>query len=1662
MKLTNAIIKIFRFIYRYCRSTPAVLMGLVLILTWTMPAHADYTYRKRITIDHSRVSPSCSHLDNFPVLIEIKNDSKLKTVANGGHVVNANGHDIIFRDAGGSQLDHEVVDYDGSAGSFLAFVRLPQLSSLSDTIIYIHYGNPAISGSQENKAGVWSNNFTMVYHLDEAAGTSGSGSVTDSTANTSGTPSSGISFGQSGRIGDAVDFSSATGISLGTLGPDLLTEDTTISFWIRADDVDTPARQNPFGHSYGGWGAFTLETNGSINWYMGSSGANSSPYSAYGSPSGSVTKNSWIYIVAVRNSNGNAWSWYGNGSIQTSGTYNAEYPNIQDQTFTIGDGYTYPINGKMDEFRVANTARDACWIKTEYNNQSSPFTFYSVGNEEASAALYTINAVAGLGGTITPVGDVHVESGDDQLFSIEAAGGYEISDVVVDTISRGVQNSWTFPSVSADHTIAAYFTAVSGSGGDDEEVLNGCGNVDVGVDYASGFTEDTLTMINTHVDEGTGHVVLRTGFAAIDHEKIVIPFEQELYVNMLYTAGYGDIGYFILDDVLDEDGNYIGFNHVPIEKRHGFFRHTSDDTSNVGDGIFDEDYGLFGSPFPNYSEAAIAAYDDGTGLPFLVDWDGEVTPKDMRKSLGTFAAGTEIVIWMNSYKGTRIGSTYHPERGAYDNDDWPWDYTRLKQIYYNKHLWNMDWWTSCEPEPADGSPFDKIYRLGEPGIEGVCMVDGGWLQPGATDRLMTYFDLEMADSVYYSPVTPGEKFHHFIVGAPKNEPNLWILGVEQNNSEDNDHSDVDCNDMVFIIERKTGGMVELNADHAISSGSEDVSFTGVTLEVWDYMPCTDDNEINYELSIDNGVNWVPITGWDKIYRSNPTKEILFEIENSNWQPGSPDYTYRTIRLDFSGLGLTGHEIRWRASLISTNEACEPKILDLAVRATIMSDAEISRASPVVKANVLYSGSFEILASSSADDLRGHLRATRIYDPQNPDQTDTLDLWDAGAVLNNKTPSDRKIYIPQMTVTPVSNEQVGTGDGETTFFSGTLSLHPVLAETLTITDAHESFRDKHTDVLEGNLGGAGTIDRFSGEFTIEFKTPPNDGVPIMAHYQYYSTSSTLKDFNSTNVSAAMLDIDDTFVIGKGYTYDFDGDGSFEPGDDRRWLINWVRGYKDGASTKKDWLLGAIDHSVPAVQTPPSLPAWYYGTATTRAERESFWNFLEAQKSRQTLVYAGARDGMLHAFDGGEFSFEDNTATAGITEHRGYFSDYGTGEELWAFIPANLIPRLKNNVLQGNDHAFVDASPALADVYTDGAWRTVLLCAQGNGGDTVFALDVADPYNPKFMWEFADPDLFRSRSSPSIGKIGRILVDGQAVWVAFFVSGKTYNAALLPSIYIINVADGSVVKRVMLDADASGVGGVPSGQPSIVDSDGNGYIDRLYIGTDKGFLYKVNIPDDPDAVEFEISNCVINRDFTDDGEPASSVPVSQRYHPIYGSPVVIVDNGIDSDGAVTYDIKILFGTGDSPYFDEDIDMGNTRYHFFAYRDQAKKGVCDNSQVFLDWFYELPEGHRIFSSAFAAAGQVYFGTATSETEDPCDTPSTSGLSSLGDLYVVDIATGVKVTQIKVGNTTITPIVVDEHVYLKSQSAQVQSYGSGKYNNETIISGFPKVEVRSWHEIY
>jgi len=88
---------------------------------------------------------------------------------------------------------------------------------------------------------------------------------------------------------------------------------------------------------------------------------------------------------------------------------------------------------------------------------------------------YTITASAGAGGSINPSGDVAVNCGADQSFTITPDAGYWIDDVVVDGQSVGARNSYTFSNITSNHTIQASFSQDDGDGVD-TSVENGAPN----------------------------------------------------------------------------------------------------------------------------------------------------------------------------------------------------------------------------------------------------------------------------------------------------------------------------------------------------------------------------------------------------------------------------------------------------------------------------------------------------------------------------------------------------------------------------------------------------------------------------------------------------------------------------------------------------------------------------------------------------------------------------------------------------------------------------------------------------------------------------------------------------------------------------------------------------------------------------------------------------------------------------------------------------------------------------------------------------------------------------------------------------------------------------------------------------------------------------------
>jgi PilC-like protein with beta-propeller domain len=130
------------------------------------------------------------------------------------------------------------------------------------------------------------------------------------------------------------------------------------------------------------------------------------------------------------------------------------------------------------------------------------------------------------------------------------------------------------------------------------------------------------------------------------------------------------------------------------------------------------------------------------------------------------------------------------------------------------------------------------------------------------------------------------------------------------------------------------------------------------------------------------------------------------------------------------------------------------------------------------------------------------------------------------------------------------------------------------------------------------------------------------------------------------------------------------------------------------------LGAIIGSTPALMDPPSLdppPDDDYG----RTDNAS--SFAGQHKDRRALIFVGANDGMIHCIDA------------------------RTGYEVWAFIPYNLLPKLRTladgQPVEQFDY-FVDSSPKLAEVKLGGQWRSMMIIGEGPGGTFYQAFDVTE--------------------------------------------------------------------------------------------------------------------------------------------------------------------------------------------------------------------------------------------------------------------------------------------------------------------------------------------------
>jgi hypothetical protein len=136
------------------------------------------------------------------------------------------------------------------------------------------------------------------------------------------------------------------------------------------------------------------------------------------------------------------------GNISPSGVVTVNYDG--NQTFAITPNAGYHIDSVLVDGVSQGSIGSYQFTNVVANH---------VINASFAIDTFTITPSAGAGGSITPSTPQTVNYGSSPSFTITKNNGYHIMDVLVDGSSVGAVASYTFPAVTANHTISASFAA---------------------------------------------------------------------------------------------------------------------------------------------------------------------------------------------------------------------------------------------------------------------------------------------------------------------------------------------------------------------------------------------------------------------------------------------------------------------------------------------------------------------------------------------------------------------------------------------------------------------------------------------------------------------------------------------------------------------------------------------------------------------------------------------------------------------------------------------------------------------------------------------------------------------------------------------------------------------------------------------------------------------------------------------------------------------------------------------------------------------------------------------------------------------------------------------------------------------------------------------------
>jgi type IV pilus assembly protein PilY1 len=518
------------------------------------------------------------------------------------------------------------------------------------------------------------------------------------------------------------------------------------------------------------------------------------------------------------------------------------------------------------------------------------------------------------------------------------------------------------------------------------------------------------------------------------------------------------------------------------------------------------------------------------------------------------------------------------------------------------------------------------------------------------------------------------------------------------------------------------------------------------------------------------------------------------------------------------------------------------------------------------------------------------------------------------------------------------------------------LSPV-AQPIDSTDRfHELLNTQGTRTLLTTAPAAGSINGHligseGASLPAGLTPPPLGNTPV-------SITSTPAAFNSVTVTPAHLGLTVSDNAGRDA------------------VLAWVRG--DAGTPRADKRMGSIYHSSPIVVGPPGAD---------RSD-ETFNEYRQLIGDRPRVLYVGTNDGILHAF-----LADDYSRTVGATT-----STYTGGTELWGYIPPILLDELEDTMT--SHQWMLDGTPVVQEVITArtdvgsaAEWRTVLVMGFRQGARGYFALDVTDPFEPKFLWQYTNPHMGQTYGQPRMAQVNVQFPSGglHQRTVALLPGG--YDGAPLAgtstpsdprhipdtangisprpsrrnwgavgrSLFVVDVLTGKLI-REFDDFPAPLTGGV-SVFPGSVGSDAQ----AAYFNDHDGILWRLDLSaSDPDDWDYQAIWDMAHGLGATEGQPAYVAPLLSTVED--GRVVIIQASGnVDllEDGTAVNRVVSLT---------ETINVNPTTFAFTGVDMTVNWDILNGASNALD---ALRPGEQVTGPLELFNGVVYFGSFTTDVQ-------------------------------------------------------------------------------------